>query len=129
MSALETLEWWKNFARTHNRAGGDNYVPAGAGTAYIFDAHPKQFENGALQGHVFRKDAGGGVQDLGIYKIGPDGKVVTIPDEVAPYLTAAPADRRMPCPDCPDGNAWTLNGPSEQACPRCKGKAYIVVPA
>lgn len=101
-TALETLEWWKEFARAHNRAGGDNYVPAGAGTSYIFDTNPRRFESGALQGHIFRKDAGAGVQDIGVYKIAADGKVVSIPPEVAPYLTAAPADRRIPCPDSPD---------------------------
>ncbi len=32
---------------------------------------------------------------------------------------------RFACPNCPDGNVWTREGPTGKACPTCKGKAYL----
>ena len=32
---------------------------------------------------------------------------------------------KTPCPSCPDGNVWTVNGPTGKACPTCGGNAYI----
>jgi len=32
---------------------------------------------------------------------------------------------RTACPNCPDGNLWTSEGPTGKACPTCNGKAYI----
>lgn len=29
------------------------------------------------------------------------------------------------CPACPDGYVWTREGPTGEACPTCKGLAYI----
>ena len=33
---------------------------------------------------------------------------------------------RLPCPACPDGNEWGMNGPTGRACRVCGGNAYIV---
>lgn len=33
---------------------------------------------------------------------------------------------RQPCPSCPDGNEWSVEGPTGRACMTCGGKAYIV---
>ena len=30
-----------------------------------------------------------------------------------------------PCPSCPDGNEWSINGPTGSACRTCGGKAYV----
>ena len=32
---------------------------------------------------------------------------------------------RTACPACPDGNEWSLDGPTGRACPVRKGKAYL----
>ena len=34
---------------------------------------------------------------------------------------------KIPCPQCPDGNVWTSNGPTCKVCPRCNGLAYITL--
>ena len=34
-------------------------------------------------------------------------------------------DRRVPCPECPDGQVWTREGPTGRTCGRCKGHAVI----
>jgi Zn finger protein HypA/HybF involved in hydrogenase expression len=31
----------------------------------------------------------------------------------------------IPCPACPDGQVWTMNGPTGRTCPTCKGHAVI----
>lgn len=35
-------------------------------------------------------------------------------------------EMRLPCPACPDGNEWGMNGPTGRACKVCGGNAYIV---
>ena len=37
----------------------------------------------------------------------------------------AAAELRGPCPECPDGQVWTSEGPTGRTCPRCKGHAII----
>lgn len=32
---------------------------------------------------------------------------------------------RLPCPSCPDGNEWSMNGPTGRACRTCGGKGYV----
>ena len=32
---------------------------------------------------------------------------------------------KRPCPSCPDGNEWGVNGPTGRACKTCEGKAYV----
>jgi uncharacterized protein (DUF983 family) len=32
---------------------------------------------------------------------------------------------RIQCPDCPDGQLWDKDGPTEDVCPRCGGHAFI----
>lgn len=32
---------------------------------------------------------------------------------------------RRPCHACPDGQFWTVNGPTTKACPVCGGKAFL----
>lgn len=37
-----------------------------------------------------------------------------------------PEERKaLPCPNCPDGQVWTSNGPTGRTCPTCKGHAVI----
>lgn len=31
----------------------------------------------------------------------------------------------MACPACPDGNVWTLDGPTQAICPTCGGYAAL----
>lgn len=33
---------------------------------------------------------------------------------------------RKQCPDCPDGYAWTADGPTDLPCPTCGGNAYVL---
>ena len=35
--------------------------------------------------------------------------------------------KREQCPDCPDGQVWNKNGPTNEICPTCKGTAFIWV--
>ena len=30
-----------------------------------------------------------------------------------------------PCPACPDGSVWTVNGPTSKTCPVCNGYAVV----
>lgn len=33
---------------------------------------------------------------------------------------------KIPCPSCPDGNEWSINGTTGRACRTCKGTAFII---
>ena len=30
-----------------------------------------------------------------------------------------------PCPACPDGSVWSINGPTGKTCPVCNGHAEV----
>jgi hypothetical protein len=35
------------------------------------------------------------------------------------------AEELRPCPACPDGNEWDMNGPTGRACKVCHGHAAV----
>ena len=41
------------------------------------------------------------------------------------FAVRDPDLRRVPCPECPDGQVWDKNGPTNEVCPRCLGEAFI----
>jgi hypothetical protein len=89
MSAAGTLAAWKDAARSST--GGDNLLRID-GVSYSFDAHPRALGNGALMGRTYRQRRGELSQDIGGFKIEPDGRVSAIPAELRDALPlAAPA--------------------------------------
>jgi hypothetical protein len=90
MNAAATFAAWKEFARSHNRAGGDNIFWHN-GSLYCFDANPRPLLNGSLQGRICRQDRSQAAQDIGGFKINGDGSIASLPQELHGVLpTGAP---------------------------------------
>ncbi len=91
MNAAATFNAWKDYARAHSKSGAENVFTLD-GAAFFFDPAPRELHNGALQGRIYRQGRGQNPVDIGGYKIGADGRVLSLPDELKDHLPAsAPA--------------------------------------
>lgn len=96
MSAVQTFGAWKLACLSSGQGCGDNLLRLGEERFVIGD--PRQLQNGALQGRIYRFTARGLIE-LGIYKIDADGNVVDLPfDELRGPLPMNPPTEPAPAP-------------------------------
>lgn len=86
MTARETFAAW--LAACQSCGGASNGLRAPDGTWYYLEARPREQQNGALVGRVFKHVLGKGMEDAGGFKIAADGQVLKVPAALAPQLNS-----------------------------------------
>lgn len=93
MNSAAIFAAWQDYARGHSLGCSNGFRHNGL--FYSFDAHPRQLHNGALQGRIFRQARGESPQDIGGFKIGADGSIVALPEELRGVLPTEPLPERI----------------------------------
>lgn len=85
-TAARRLEAWAQACA----AGATNVITVD-GVSYSWDTHPRQLQNGALQGRVYAQPRGAISHDIGGYKIAAGGTVLKVPAALRSTLPGAAA--------------------------------------
>ena len=81
MNSVQRWAEWLKVIYTRGGIHADNGIKIGERQFYL--GVPKMMKNGALQGQAYEHVAGRGMVELGMFKIGADGEVQALPQELA----------------------------------------------